>query len=84
MRRIIAVSVVSMFLSAGAAFAAETNFKPANMSGDSPAPEQHSRIPRAENAEPKGPGFWSKEAKRSGLDRVFTLGGLLGGDDSKS
>lgn len=53
---------------ASAAIAADTNFAPANMSGNGPAAEVKDR-PVVQRAEPKDkePGFWDREGKRSGL-----------------
>jgi len=55
---------------AGAAWAGNTNISPANMSSAAPAAEAKSRpaaSERAKAAAQREPGFWDREAKRSGL-----------------
>ena len=61
------ILAAAVIVTAGSAFAGETNFKPANMSGDAPAAES-TRPPKAPPS--NEPGFWDREAKRSGLDRA--------------
>lgn len=66
-KRIAIAAVAAILVSVTAAFAAETNFKPANMSGSAPAEEGVSRARQAEEARSTEPTFWDKEGKRSGL-----------------
>ncbi len=71
-----------------AAQAAETNFSPANMSGDAPYEgEWKSRAARAESTASgaqEDPTFWQKEYERSGLQETSSkvqgfIGGVFGG-----
>ena len=72
MKKLIA-AMAAILLSAGVVWAAETNFKPAHMSGSAPAPER-SAVKEAARAkkqsEPRVPGFWDKEYERSGLKKT--------------
>lgn len=67
MTRILALTALAMVTTMTLCFAGETNFKPANMSGDAPAAESTRPAKPAPSNEP---GFWDREAKRSGLDRA--------------
>lgn len=64
------IALVVMAAAAATAQAAESNFKPANMSGDAPAAEQKSRAAVERSAKNSEPGFWSREAERSGLSQT--------------
>ena len=71
---------------ASLACAAETNFGPSNMSGNAPAAESKKIRPAESAAKSTEPGFWEKEAKRSGLAGTGDgfkkkVGGIFGAPD---
>ncbi len=75
MKRIAAalVGVLWVVAASGSAWAAQMNFKPANRSGDAPAPEySEARVAAKEKKkQQREPGFWDKEYERSGLKGNF-------------
>jgi hypothetical protein len=72
MKRALALAALGMAVWAGSCLATESNFKPANMSGDAPAAEEHSRTRPAQQGTGEE-GYLSKEWKRSGLAGVFGI-----------
>lgn len=73
------VSFAVLLTFAGAAFASDINFKPANSSGTAVA-ENKSRppAPAPQASGSSQPGFWEKEGKRSGLsDTAHGIGGSV-------
>ena len=64
--RALTISALLLAVSAGAAWATDSNFTPANMSGNSATATETKSRP-AQPAEPKQPGFWDRESARSGM-----------------
>ena len=88
-RKVVTFALVfAAFMSVGSAFAGISNFKPANMTGDSPAAEEHSRHPHVKSeTESNMHRFWSKEAERSGFANIgkgfSAIGAAFANSDTK-
>ncbi len=90
------IAMAAIVLSAGSVWAVETNFRPAHMSGNTPAPEMSAAKAAAHEKKQKAPhvpGFWDKEYERSGFKKAgdsvaqsassFKAGGFFKGQEEK-